>query len=393
MCNYVALCACGAEKVLGNELKRMGCRIINRGGEAGRVLFSGGDDIMYRANMALRTSDKVFLCLASYKAHTFDDLFEGCRGVNWQDLFHKDVRVVVDKVRSRKSALNSEHTVQSVVQKAIYTKLGEVWHMTNLPESGDKVNVRVYLDNDETLLLLDTSGEPLYKRGYRRQVGPAPLRESLAAVCLFELLWRRRLPLRDPFCGSGTIVIEAFLYAHDIAPGLARDFAYKHLSIYSADAEKKIKTELANNVRYDVSCDIAGSDIESGAVRGAKEIARKACAMYGAALERTGAHEKLVPPEFFESDFRGLRADTSSGCILSNPPYGEQLGDEEEALYEALPVLKDNFPGWDMGFLTRVPSFEEHFGTTASITKGLKAGSLDTTLYIYKKAITKRREP
>lgn len=394
MSNYVALCAVGAEKILGNELRRMGCSIISRGGDAGRVLFTGDADTMYLANMALRTSDRVALCVADGIARDFDSLFELCRAVAWQDFFRKDVRVVVDKVRCHKSALRSERTVQSVIQKAIYTKLGDVWHMRVLPETGAEATVRVYLDSDEALILLDTTGEPLHKRGYRRQGGAAPLRETLAATCLLELLWKRKAPLRDLFCGSGTIALEALLYAHDIAPGIARDFAYKTLSIYSADTERKTRRELANRVRYDVSCDIMGSDIDPRAVHLSGENARRLCDVYGAALADAGAPGRIAIPRFIARDFRAARADCPSGCILSNPPYGERLGDEEaaEALYGEMSALRENFPGWEMGFLSCVKTFEERFGSAASVAKSLRAGNLDTTLYIYKPGADGRDE-
>lgn len=394
MNKYVALCACGAEKILGNELKRLGCNIINRGGSAGRVLFEGGDDVLYKANIALRTSDRVFLCVADYKAGDFDSLFDGCRKAAWQDLFRKDVRVVVDKARCRKSVINSEHTVQSVVQKAIYTKLGEVWHMTNLPETGNECTVRVYLDNDEALVLLDTSGEPLHKRGYRTRGGIAPLRESVAAALLFELLWKRKLALHDPFCGSGTIALEALLYACNIPPGLARSFAYKNFAVYSAERENKIRKDLADTVQCDVVYDIVGTDVDPHAVKTAEENANKVCSLYGAALEKAGGRRHIGRPHFFASDFHALKAEADKGCILCNPPYGERLGDKEAAedLYREMATLRDSFSGWAMGFLTSVRTFEECFGKKASTSKPLKAGNLDTTLYIYEQDSVSRRK-
>ena len=209
MNTLVALCAVGAEKILGNEIKFLGYKIVDN--TAGRVRFSADDDGLFRANLCLRCADRVYLQMANYKASDFDELFDGAYSVAWQDFFKKDVRLVVDKVRINKSKINSEHSVQAMVQKAIYKKLGDVWHIATMPESGDECDVRVYIDSDEVLLLLDLSGLPLHKRGYRTDGGIAPLRETAAASLLQMMMWRRATPLHDPFCGSGTIAIEAML--------------------------------------------------------------------------------------------------------------------------------------------------------------------------------------
>ncbi len=200
MNTYVALCAIGAERILGNEIKHLGYRL--EGNAPGRVAFTGDDDAMYRANYCLRTSDRLYIQMAKYRANDFNELFDGCYDVDWQDYFKKDVRLVVDKVRVHKSRLNSEHSIQSMIQKAVYKKLGDVWGITNLPESGEECDLRVYLDENEVQILLDTSGEALHKRGYRTEGGIAPLRETTAAILLQEMMWRRKTPLHDPFCGS-----------------------------------------------------------------------------------------------------------------------------------------------------------------------------------------------
>ena len=230
MNTLVALCAIGAEKILGNEIKHLGYKL--EGNAPGRVFFTGDDDSLYRSNLCLRTADRVFLQTAKYAAEDFDQLFEGVYKVDWQDFFRKDTKVTVDKVRCYKSKLNSEHAIQGVVQKAIYKKLGDKWNMSNLPESGFESNVRVYIDENTVHVLLDLSGLPLHKRGYRVDGGLAPLRETVAAVMLHEMIWRRKTPLHDPFCGSGTITIEAVLYAHNVAPGFGRRFALENLSIF-----------------------------------------------------------------------------------------------------------------------------------------------------------------
>ncbi len=384
MNTYVALCAVGAEKVLGNELKLLGCKL--EGNKPGRVIFTGNEDTLYRANYCLRTADRVYLQMAKYQAGDFDSLFDGCYKVAWQDYFNKDVRVVVDKVRTYKSQINSEHSVQGMIQKAIYKKLGDVWHMSTLPESGEQSDVRVYLDEDVASILLDTSGLPLHKRGYRTDGGIAPIRETSAAVLLQQMMWRRKTPLHDPFCGSGTFAIEACLYAHNIAPGLGRRFAYEHLKIYNQNKAIEIKRQEAEKIRTDVECRITGSDIDPSAVQRAQLNAEHACVAAGRALQMIGNDCRIERPDFIVSDFRDLKAPYESGLLLCNPPYGERIGDEKEAcaLYKDMANLFNDFPGWDMGVITSHKKFQESIGKYADLLKSIKAGNLDTTLYIYK---------
>ena len=253
MSTLVAPCAIGAEKVLSNELKQLD--FIPQGTLPGRVIFTpsteemaqgdkGDLSAMYRANLCLRTADRIYLRMASFSCTDFDTLFDGVRSIPWYDYFRKNTRVVVDKVRTHSSRLSSEHSVQSIVHKAIYESLGQAWHMTVLPETGEEANVRVYIDSDVVSILLDLSGMPLHRRGYRTAGGEAPIRETLAAVLLQLMNWRRKVPLHDAFCGSGTIPIEATLYAHNIAPGLGRSFALEKLTIFdSADGKKIIESE------------------------------------------------------------------------------------------------------------------------------------------------------
>lgn len=383
MNTFVALCAVGAEKILGNEIKHLGYTLA--GNAPGRVVFTGDDDAMYHANFCLRTSDRVYLQMAKYKAADFDSLFDGCYKINWQDYFKKDVRVVVDKVRIYKSKLNSEHSIQGMILKSIYKKLGDKWHMSSLPETGNKIDVRVYIDQDEASILLDTSGEALHKRGYRTDGGIAPLRETTAAVLLQELMWKRKTPLHDPFCGSGTIAIEAALYAYNVAPGLGRRFAYENLAIYNQQRAVKIKKEEASKIRTDVECRITGSDIDPAAVERAKLNAEHACVMAGRALHLVDIAAHVKRPDFIVSNYSELEAPYESGLLLCNPPYGERIGDlaEAESLYCDMKSIFTDFNGWDVGVITSQKSFQECIGKRASKVKSLKAGNLDTVLYIY----------
>ena len=385
MNTLVALCAVGAERILGNEIKHLGYKL--NGNAPGRVSFFGDDDALFKANLCLRTADRVYLQLAEYDALDFDALYDGTYAVNWQDFLRKDSRVIVDKVRSYKSKLNSEHSIQGIVHKAIYSKLGDVWHMASMPETGEESNVRVYVDENKVLVLLDLSGLPLHKRGYRVDGGIAPLRETLAATLLQEMMWRRKTPLHDPFCGSGTIAIEATLYAFNVAPGFGRRFALENLPIYNEKRAQEIKAEEAAKIRTDVEVRITGSDIDNTAVERAKKNAEYACVMAGRALKSIDISAHIPRPDFIQSDFADLAAPYDSGLLLCNPPYGERLGDEEQAreLYKNMSSLWTDFEGWDIGVITSNPDFQENFGHKTSAIKKLKAGNLDTSFYIYKR--------
>lgn len=383
MNTLVALCAIGAEKILGNEIKHLGYKLA--GNAPGRVSFFGDDDSLFKANLCLRTADRIFLQLASYDAYNFDELFDGAYKINWQDFLKKDSKIVVDKVRSNKSKLNSEHSIQTMVHKAIYTKLGEVWKMSSLPETGEQSDIRIYLDENKVLILLDLSGLPLHKRGYRVDGGTAPLRETTAAALLQQTLWRRKTPLHDPFCGSGTIAIEATLYAFNVAPGFGRRFALENLPIYNRQNADRIRQEEAEKIRTDVEVRITGSDIDEKAVERAKKNAEYACVMAGRALKSIGISTHIQRPDFIQADFKDLSAPYDEGLILCNPPYGERLGNEEEAaeLYRNMDILWQEFPNWNLGIITSNPDFQKNFNHQANSIKKIKAGNLDTSFYIY----------
>ena len=375
----------GAEKVLGNEIKHLGYKLIDNA--AGRVRFLADDDSLFRANLCLRCADRVFLQMADYEARDFDSLFDGAYSLPWQDFFYKDVHLVVDKVRANKSKLSSEHSVQSMIQKAIYKKLGDIWHFQTMPETGAESSVRVYINSDRVLLLLDLSGLPLHKRGYRTDGGTAPLRETVASSMIQLMTWRRAEALHDPFCGSGTIAIEAMLYAHNVAPGFGRRFALENLKIFDKERADEIRKSEAEKIRTDVEVRVTGSDIDRAAVNRAKKNAEYACVMAGRALQSIGKREHIVRPDFIESDFADLSAPFESGLLLCNPPYGERLGDEESAkeLYGEMQCLLDDFANWKLGVITSSPHFEQCFGQNATKQKKLKAGNLDTVFYMFDK--------
>lgn len=385
MVKLIALCAVGAEKILANEIKKLGYK--TDGNAPGRVYFLSDEDGMFRSNLCLRCADRIYLQMADFNATDFDQLFDGTLAVNWQDYFKKDVRVVVDKVRTRKSKLNSEHSIQSMVHKAIYSKLGKVWHIHVLPETGDTATVRVYVDNDRVQILLDLSGNPLNKRGYRTDGGIAPIRETTAAVLIQMMCWRRKTPFHDPFCGSGTLAIEAALYAYNVAPGFGRRFALETLPIFNAEKAMEIRRQEASKIRTDVEAHITGTDIDPVAVSRSRLNAEHACVTAGRALQLIGSDARVQRPDFEQADFMELEAPYETGLILANPPYGERIGDSELALelYKNMNNLFETFNNWDMGFITSNAQFEESIGKQAKAKHSLKCGNLDTVFYSYTK--------
>ncbi len=384
MFTLVALCAVGAERTLSLELKQLGYSPVSNA--PGRVVFtSDNSDVLFRANLCLRTADRVYLQLASFHADNFDSLFDGVKSIDWQDYFRKDVRVTIDKVRTHQSKLSSEHTIQSMVHKSIYTKLGEVWHISVLPESGEEATVRIYIEKDIAQVLLDLSGEPLNKRGYRTHGGDAPIRETFAATLLQQMCWRRKTPLHDPFCGSGTFPIEAALYAYNVAPGFGRHFALENLTIYDEKAALRIKQSEAEKIRPDCMARITGSDIDPKAIERARINAEHACVTAGCALQLIGSDQRIQRPDFIEASFDSIAAPFDSGLIIANPPYGERLGTSQEAelLYNDMASLFQSFPGWQMGIITAHPNFEKAIGRKATKAKRFKCGNLDTVFYSY----------
>lgn len=394
MNTLVGLCAIGAERILGNEIKalfsHLGHRVsIDSRRTAGRVTFTvDDDDAPMLCCLCLRTCDRILLQMAQCHVETFDDLFDCVYLVDWEELFRKDCRIVVSKARTHYSMLESGRSIQAVVQKAIYTKLGDKWHITALPETGDTHTVRVYIEDDIAQVLLDISGDALHRRGYRAGGGAggiAPLRETTAAAILQEMLWRRKTPLVDPFCGSGTILAEASLYAHDIAPGLGRRFALEKLQGHDAKKMEELRQKLSLVIRTDVEVRISGSDIDTAAVERARSNVEKALAMAGRAMQKAGRDEKIPRPNIVVFDALKRTAETESGLVLTNPPYGERMLDEEKSieLYRNMKVMWEHFPHWQFGILTPCQDFAQIIGRRASKVKSIKAGNLETRLYVY----------
>jgi putative N6-adenine-specific DNA methylase len=327
----------------------------------------------------------VLLEAAWFKAVDFDALFEGAKAVPWEEYIPAGMGLVVAKVRTNRSTLKAETSIQAVVHKAAAERLCVKRGIRRLPEGGDAAEIRVYIEKDQASLLLDLSGDPLFKRGYRTEGGIAPLRETTAAAIILLSGWKRKFPLYDPFCGSGTIAAEAALYAWDMAPGLARRFALEKLLIGNRAAEKQVRDELLGRIDFTRLVRIGGSDADRRAIAGAAANMERALAAV------RGRTEKPVLPVFTALSMEEAKppegAGDEAGFIITNPPYGKRLGDPESAekIYSEMGKLAGNFPGWKLALITDHAGFESFFGRKADSCKEITNGAIHSYFYQYEK--------
>jgi len=265
----IALCPFGLEKLTRDELKGLG--LPGSGQAAGKVFFEGGWEAILKANLHLRTAERVLAVLGNFPAADFDQLFEGVSALPWEEWLSPHTTIVVEKVKTYKSKLTSIPAVQGMVQKAVFQRLGERWGLRSLPQTGPQVGLRVYLEHDRALAAVDTTGAALHNRGYRKNAGEAPIKENLAAALLLFSGWRRKYPLYDPLCGSGTILAEALLFAYDIPPGLRRSFAFEHLVPHQPLDWKILVDEGRDKIDTSHRVRVCGSDKDQRARRGEAE--------------------------------------------------------------------------------------------------------------------------
>ena len=358
----------GLEGIAAEELRRMGMEEVRA--ENGRVFCAGGPEDIPKLNLRLRTGERVLLHLGSFPAKTFDELFEGTRKLPWDRFIPLTGQFPV-KGFSLSSALHSVPACQSIVKKAVATRLGKAWHVETLPETGALYQIQFSIMKDTASLMLDTSGPGLHKRGYRAVGVEAPLRETLAAALVLLSGYRGRDPFCDPFCGSGTIPIEAALIAKNRAPGLMRTFPAQKWEWLSSKAWVDAAGE-AMDLEYDGDYDIWGGDIDPGAVRLARDNAAKADV------------EELV--RFEISDARRFARSEPYGRVVTNPPYGERLLEKQEAqvLYRDFGTAVRGLPtGWKVNVISSHTEFERSFGRPAEKKRKLYNGMLKCDLFQY----------
>ena len=358
----------GVEGIAAEELRRMGMQEVRA--DNGRVFCQGQPADIPRLNLRLRTGERVLIHLGSFPAATFDQLFEGTRKLPW-DRFIPPAGQFPVKGHSLNSVLHSVPACQSIVKKAVATRLGKAYHQETLPETGALYQIQFSLMKDVATLLLDTSGPGLYKRGYRAVGVAAPLRETLAAALVILSGYRGRDPFCDPFCGSGTIAIEAALIAKNRAPGLMRTYPAQKWEWLPAAAWMDAADE-AMDLEYDGDYDIWGGDIDPAAVAVAKDNAVKA--------------EVDDLARFEVADARTFSRTEPYGRIVTNPPYGERLLEKKEAevLYRDFGTAVRRLPtGWKVNVISSHTEFERTFGRNAEKKRKLYNGMLKCDLFQY----------
>jgi len=365
--DFCVPCLFGLEGLCADELKRLDMNGVRA--ENGRVLFTGGVAEIARANINLRTGERVLLAVGETGAHSFDGLFEGVRAMPWERYIPIDGAFPV-KGHSLGSKLHSIPDCQKIIKKAVVERLKSKYKVEWLKETSAKYQIQFAIMNDVAALYIDTSGAGLHKRGYRPTGNAAPLRETLAAAIVKLSRYRGREPVCDPFCGSGTIAIEAALAALKRAPGLNRGFAAQQWAwvdgkIWKDAAEEAISRE------YRGAYDIWGGDIDRKCTEIAAENARRA-----------GVSEFV---RFETADAAGFRRETPGGLILTNPPYGERVMEhkEAEALYRRFGAAAGKLDGWKMYILSSHTEFERAFGKTAAKKRKLYNGMIKCDLFMY----------
>lgn len=363
----VATTAFGLEAVAARELKELGYDA--RGSGTGRVSFSGDARAVARANLWLRSADRVLIRVGQFPARDFDALFEGVKALPWESWIGPDDAFPVNG-RCVRSQLMSVPACQRATKRAIVDRLMAAHARQTLPETGPTVEVEIAVVDDVATLTIDTSGVGLHKRGYRPEVGEAALKETLAAGLVLLSVWRPDRPLVDPFCGTGTIAIEAAMIGRNIAPGLSRAFDGEHWPrLAEAFAVEREAARAAP--RRDLAHTIHASDVDERAL----SVARRAAAAAG--VERD-IHFKLQP-------FDALASRAEYGCVVTNPPYGVRLGDEAEidALYRSMPAVFRRLPTWSFHILTARLDLETIFGQTATRRRKLYNSRLECTYFIF----------
>lgn len=364
----IAPCHFGLEAVLKREIQDLGYEIA--GVEDGRVTFYGDTEAVCRANVFLRTAERILWKVGSFKAVTFDELFEKTKSLPWEEFIPKDGKFWVAKAASVKSKLFSPSDIQSIMKKAMVKRLQEHYHMEWFQEDGASYPVRVFLMKDTVTIGIDTSGVSLHKRGYREVSGKAPITETLAAALIMLTPWNRERILVDPFCGSGTFLIEAAMMAAGIAPGMNRSFTAEG---WTNLITKKQWYDAANEadglIRRDIEVDIQGYDADDSVVK----IARQNAAEAGVG--------HLI--HFQQRDVKELRHPKKYGFIITNPPYGERLEEKENLpqLYRTFGESFKELDSWSAYMITSYEEAERYFGRKADKNRKIYNGMLKTYFY------------
>lgn len=364
----IAPCHFGLEAVLKREVLNLGYEIDCV--EDGRVTFLTDLAGIARANIFLRTADRILLQVGKFHAETFDDLFEGIKAIPWENYLTEDARFWVTKASTTKSRLFSAPDIQSIAKKAMVERMKKKYHIQWFQETGASYPVRIFLLKDEVTVGLDTSGDPLHKRGYRQLTSKAPLTETLAAALILLTPWKKDRILVDPFCGSGTIPIEAAMIGANIAPGMNRSFMAENWKNLISKKDWYEAIEEANDlIEEDVSMDIQGYDIDGKMIKAARQNAADAGVDHLIHLQRR--------------EIKDLRHPKKYGFVITNPPYGERL-EEKKALPELYSQIGQVFAEldtWSKYIITSYEDAEKYIGKKATKNRKIYNGMLKTYYY------------
>lgn len=366
----VVPCHFGLEAVLKREIIDLGYEIAKV--EDGRVTFYGDEHAVCRANIFLRTAERVLIKIGSFHAETFDELFEGTRALAWEEWIPADGRFWVTKAASVKSKLFSPSDIQSIMKKAMVKRLGEAYGIRWFEETGLSFPLRVFLYKDEVTVGLDTTGESLHKRGYRRLTAKAPIAENMAAALIMLTPWKRDRILVDPFCGSGTFPIEAAMMAAKIAPGMNRSFrAFEWKHLIPSKLWYDCLDEAREEMDLQVDTDIQGYDIDPEMIK----ISRQNAKLAGV--------EELI--HFQARPVEQLSHSKKYGFIITNPPYGERLEEKKNlpAIYHMLGERYRRLDSWSLYLITSYENAQRDIGRDADKNRKLYNGMLKTYYYQY----------
>lgn len=367
---FIAPCHFGLEAVLKREITNLGYKITHV--EDGKVTFTGDASAACRANIFLRTTERILLKAGSFKAETFDELFEKTKAIPWEQFIPVNGKFWVKKATSIKSKLFSPSDIQSIMKKAIVERLKSKYNTSWFKEDGASFPIRVTIMKDEVTVGLDTSGESLHKRGYRKAVVKAPITETLAAALIMLTPWNKDRILADPFCGSGTFPIEAALIGANIAPGINRSFtAEEWTHIIPKKEWYNAVNEAQDLIIHGLDMDIQGYDIDNNAIKAAMENARNADVGHLIHFQRRAVNQLSHRKKY--------------GFIITNPPYGKRLeaSDEIPLIYKELGQAYKNLDEWSMYLVTAYEQAEKYIGRKADKNRKIYNGMIKTYFYQY----------
>ena len=361
-------CHFGLEAVLKREIYDLGYEITKV--EDGRVTFEGDEEAICRANIFLRTAERVMIQVGRFKATTFEELFQGIKNLPWAEYIPEDGKFWVKKASSINSKLFSPSDIQSIAKKAMVERMKQKYHKEWFKEDGAAYPVRIFLLKDEVTVALDTSGDSLHKRGYRTMTSKAPLTETLAASLIMLTPWRKDRILVDPFCGSGTFPIEAAMIAANVAPGMNRDFtAEEWTNLIDRKLWYECVKEAEDMIDTTVKVDIQGYDIDGDVIKAARENAKRAGVEHMIHFQQRAVADLSHPKKY--------------GFIITNPPYGERLEDKADLpeLYTQIGQAYQRLDSWSMFLITSYTDTEKYIGRKADKNRKIYNGMLKTYFY------------